>query len=188
MWNAHPASYRPHTVNHPYRNRARLPVQCASPTSSTDRPQSLRSHSLHWADLRKEAVSSTHDATRSTAASVRKKVKRPRVPRRYRRQVCSWIPRKLYQDHCPHPTRCRVRCSSAVLRSCYPRSNINRATLLLKLATHQRSLPRHTPSCGSSPRHRYGGPVRRRPVFRCVCAFGLCGHAAQRRDFFFSSK
>ena len=79
------------------------------------------------------------------------------------------------------PTRCRVRCSSAVLRSCFPRSNINRATLLLQLATHQRCLPRHA-ACGSSPRHCHGGSVRPRSVFRYLCASGLCGRAAYPRD------
>ena len=85
------------------------------------------------------------------------------------------------------PTRCRLRCSSAVLRSCFPRSNINRATLLLQLATHQRSLPRHTPSCGSSPRHCHDGSVRPTPVFQYVSASGLCGPCCVPARFFLSS-
>ena len=40
---------------------------------------------------------------------------------------------------------------AAALRPCFPRLNINRATLRQKLAMHKRSLPRHTPSCGSGP-------------------------------------
>ena len=105
-----------------------------------------------------------------------------RSARRYRRQVCFLDTYKTVAGRLSRPTRCRVRCSSAVLRSCFPRSNINRATLLLQLATHQRSLPLHTPSCGSIPRHCHGAPVRQRPAFLCVCASGLCGHAAYRRD------
>ena len=105
-----------------------------------------------------------------------------RSTRRYRRQVCFLDTYKTVAGRLSRPTRCRVRCSSAVLRSCFPRSDINRATLLLQLATHRRSLPLHSPSCGSSPRHCHGGPVRRRPAFLWVCASGLCGHAAYLRD------
>ena len=66
-----------------------------------------------------------------------------RSTRRYRRQVCFFDTYKTVAGRLSRPTRCRVRCSRAVLRSCFLVSNVSRATILLQLATHQRSLPRH---------------------------------------------
>ena len=59
--------------------------------------------------------------------------------------------------------------------------NINRATLLQKVAAHQRSLSRHTPSCGSSPGQCSGGPVGDL-IFTSSVLLGFVAVLRTRRD------
>ena len=65
--------------------------------------------------------------------------------------------------------------------------DINRATPIQKVAAHQRSLSRHTPSCGSSPGQCSGGPVDGDLIFTSPRASGLSGRAAHRARFSLSS-
>ena len=99
--------------------------------------------------------------------------------RRYRRQVCFFDTYKTVAGRLSRPTRCRVRCGSAVALASWGQTSVAQSYFCNRPRTKE--VFRAT-ACGSSPRHCHDGSVSPRPVFRHVCASGLCGHAAYRRD------
>ena len=75
----------------------------------------------------------------------------------------------------------RTMVASNTLHTPLQRGSTSIATLLQKVAAHQRSLSRHTPSCGSCPCQCSGGPVGDL-IFTSSVLLGFVAVLRTRRD------